>query len=123
MIIMASDRITALAAVVAAAGAGAGAGPARATEATHIKGKWMLKGQTEATGDVALSIDRYVCIQAAYVGDESGEIRFSPYAHGVYLTSEAVQDLRHHLDGLWQCPKCDYWMRGAGICCLCSGEG
>lgn len=117
MIITASDRITALAAVVAATGATAQA----PTEATEVEGKWLLKGQPPEE-PAALIIDRYGLRVVWVLLDEDGNIRENVRFSAAYLAGEAAIDLRHHLDGLWQCPECGYWMRGAGICCLCQGR-
>lgn len=90
-------------------------------EAEHVEGKWMLEGQPDDESAV-LIIDRYgLRIQHGVVYE--GEIYINQYGHAAYLTGPAVTDLRRHLDGLWQCDKCNRWMRGAGICALCWGEG
>jgi len=100
------------------------AAPAPATEATPVEGRWMLKGQTGNEGEAALIIDRYgLRIVPAHICEDDGEIREDTYVKCVYLTGEAVADLRRHLRDLWQCRACGYWMRGAGICALCQGEG
>ena len=119
MIITASDRIAGVAALVAQLHLDAPA----PTEAEHVEGQWMLKGQTEGTGGAALVIDRYGLRIIPAAEDKDGDIREDPYAHGVFLTGEAVMDLRRHLRDLWQCPNCGYWMRGPGVCAmLCDWE-
>ena len=114
MIITASDRIAAVAAVVAMTETAA----KTPTEAQEVEGRWMLKGQTEETGGAALVIDRYGLRVIPAAEDEDGNIREDPYAHAAYLTGPAVVDLRKHLNDLWQCPECDHWMRGAGVCAM-----
>ena len=118
MIITASDRIAAVAAVVAMTEAAAKV----PTEAEHVEGRWVLQGQPANEGAI-LIIDCYgLRIRAGSV-DEAGEIWEDPHAHAAYLTGPAVVDLRKHLEGLWQCPRCGHWMRGAGICAmLCDWE-
>ena len=114
MTITTSDPVTA--AFVAELAAGA------PTEAQEVEGRWMLKGQPANEGAI-LIIDRYGLRVRAGSVDEAGEIWEDPHAHAAYLTGEAVIDLRRHLDGLWQCPVCDHWMHGAGICAmLCDWE-
>lgn len=120
MIITASDRVTALGALVAQLDAPPAALPA---EAEHVEGIWMLEGQADQEGEAALVIDRYgLRIVPAYARKEDGGIREDVYARRVYLTGPAVADLRRHLRDLWQCPECGRWMRGPGVCAMCGRE-
>ena len=117
MIITASDRIAAVAAVVATTAAAAKA----PTEAQEVEGKWVLKGQPEREA-AALIIDRYGLRIAPIVVYEDGDFHEEMHVSAAYLTGPAVVDLRKHLEGLWQCPRCGHWMRGAGICAMLCGE-
>ena len=117
MIITASDRIAGVAALVAQLHLAAPA----PTEATEVEGRWMLKGQPDKEG-AALVVNRYGLRVVTAYEDEDGEIHEGLRGSAAYLTGPAVVDLRKHLEGLWQCPTCGYWMRGAGVCAMLCGE-